>query len=864
MKFFNQFAAFGMAALLLASCAQETPWGVGNGRGGVKLRVEALGDVEAAVPAVRAITADIVTPPSDLFSVSMVKEGGGYSKTWTSINEFAKEESFPVGTYTLTASYGDDKSQGRVLTSDNGYEHAYYYGETEVKIVEGDTTQVRLTVGLMNAIVVVEYTDAFKNFFKDYKTIMSAGANTIDLGDHEAMSYVQPGDLNITISATQQNGQQITLTPAQFTIEPTHMYKLRYNIYGGEIGDTKLAIEFDDSLNEEPVVVNLSDALLNTRPPLVSTKGFEPGQQLATLSGTPYVGEAKFQVVADGGISRAVLTFTSDSYHPNYLTDNSVDLCDVSPENKALLEADGITAIGLFDAAKRGTMGELDLSGFFRKLPEGEHGVSFQVFDSYGQSNEPVGCSMSCIPVDMSATGGQAIFGERYADVLVSYNGPDPTVGSNNPFSFYVVGANGKESDECPILSMAQATRAWEAVDYIYRIQLPEIGLDSFDVNVKFNGASTDLVASYDFVYNDYQDNIVYDPMAKQVRFRTNFTDETKKRDYEDRLRVFVNGNEMSYTKDESINAYVIDGLDPATEYEVKTTVQVATPTLFGSTHTITTEAAAGVPNGDFSLTHETINASLLVGGPWRVTLFSSHSYNCPMLYNEPDNWASINAKTFHDTGEDNRNTWYMVASTFVESGNVTVRSVGYSHNGKPMDRTGGSAETTYHNTNTPSDDALIHAAGELFLGSYSYDGSNESRNYGYSFASRPKSFKFNYKYETVSEASGENGAMELELIASNGDVIASCSKDLTANSNMSEVQCDLLPNSSSYAFGKVPSQLRIRFVSSTSDNPGIHKPTGSELNDGHGLNNNDLGTNAAKALAVGNVLTVSNLRFEY
>lgn len=874
MKPINHYASCALVATLLVSCSAETPWGSNSGEGHLRLNVEPLGNVEAAVPAVRAVSTDIVTPPTSDFTVKMVKEGGGYSKSWSSIDEFSKEESFPVGNYTLSVAYGDDKSQGRVLANELGYEHAHYYGESTVAVKEGETTEVHVTATLQNAIVVIEYTESFKKYFSDYSTIVQpSGGEAINLGDNEAMNYVQPGDMNVTISATQPNGKQLTLNPATFTIEPAHMYMMRYNIYNGEIGDAVLSIEFDESLNEEPITVNLSEELDNTRAPQVTTIGFNPDAELASVPGDAYANDAKFSVVADGGISKAVLTIISDDAtvkYPFLSENNQIDLCSANAVQQSQLEEYGIKCIGFF--GNRDKMGEVDLAGFFDKLSKGKTTFSFQVTDQYTQTNEPVSFSMTAIPVEKSAICEEGYpFAENYVNLTVGYNGPEPTV--TGPFSFSILRSNGMPQEVEVASVEACAAPSTRSADYPvhyykYKLNLPEIDeirqKDTFNVSVLFNQKDP-MEVPVSVIYPAH--TMTYDAMATQLRWRVDFPGlagkenaETLKTAYMNRLRVFVDGTAQTSSYDSNIDAYVINGLTAAKQYNVQTSMQVAsTPSEYVTATNVTTETAAGVPNGDFSKTHETINRKLLVGGPWRVTLLSSHSYSCPMIYSEPDDWGSINPKTFYYTNDDNANTWYMVASTFSDDNTVVIRSVGYNHNGKAMDRTGSAAGTTYYNTNSPSDADLLHAAGELFLGSYSYNGS-EVANYGYSFTSRPKTFKFLYNYTTVSEAQNENGSVKLDLLTSNGDVIASYTETLSASSSMKEMEFEF----PAYPFAKIPSQLRIHFSSSTSDRPGIHIPTGSALNDGHGLNDDDLATNATKALAIGNVLTVSNLRFEY
>lgn len=860
MKIINQCAAFGLALTMLSSCSQDAPWSVNSGEGALRIKVEAVSNVEAAVPAVRAITTDVVTPPASQFEISMVKEGGGYEQTWSSIAEFEKETTFPVGNYILSAYYGDDSSQGTVASADLGYEYAQYYGETQVTIRENETTEVQLTVGLTNAIVVIEYTEAFKNYFKSYHTILyTAGeGDPLDIGSNEAMNYVQPGELGITIAAVQQNDKELTLSPGKFDIEANHMYKLRYNVYNGEIGDAVLAIEFDDSLNVEPITINLSEELEATRAPQVTTIGFEPSVDLVTLSGTPYLGDAKFSVVADGGIASAVLTINSksDTFKPSYLTNGTIDLCSAfAAENRAAMEADGIKIIGLQDENSK--MGELDLSGLFSKLAEDTHTFTLLVSDTYRQSNEPVTCTLTCLPTDMGVEGLDAMYGEGYADLRVRYNGPHPAL-HGNPFSFSVKTSTGEETCEIKTIKLeSESTRAdFPAEYYIYRVGLPFIETDSFDVNVFFNGTVAPCgPATVNFNFPNYNENMEYDAMATQLRFRTNFTDPYKKKLIEDRMRVFIGGEEKEATFDKNINAYVIEGLTPDQDYAVKTTLQAAdNPTDFGSQTSLKMEEALPVPNGDFSQTHETIHEKLQVGGKWQG--WGHYTTTCLMQYSEPSgDWASINSKTFY-LGSTSKNTWFMVASTFMQSdGEVLIRSVAYDHAGIEPKESGGAFSVTSYCTNYP-DRIANRVAGELFLGNYSFDGTDH-RNEGIDFGARPSKFVFNYKYQPYKS---DSGLVEVKIISSDGTVISSISKELEESNEMKEIAVDM----PLYEFGSKPSILCINFVSSTHVPVLTRENSEIDLSADSKAAGGDISTNSAHALSTGSELTVSNLRFNY
>ncbi len=84
---------------------------------------------------------------------------------------------------------------------------------------EGQTSEVQLQPSLANAVLVIEYTDAFKNYFPYYSTtVQTEGHDAVNLGNLDgAYNYVVPGNLDITIEAQLQNGNRVHLTPSKFS-----------------------------------------------------------------------------------------------------------------------------------------------------------------------------------------------------------------------------------------------------------------------------------------------------------------------------------------------------------------------------------------------------------------------------------------------------------------------------------------------------------------------------------------------------------------------------------------------------------------------------------------------------------------------
>ncbi len=220
-----------------------------------------------------------------------------------------------------------------------------------------------------------------------------------------------------------------------------------------------------------------------------------------------------------------------------------------------------------------------------------------------------------------------------------------------------------------------------------------------------------------------------------------------------------------------------------------------------------------------------------------------------------PDGWATINDLTCW-LGSNNKNTWFLVPSTYETEGKVRLLSVGYNHNGTTPPATSG----IYYCETPPSD--LKRAAGELFLGSYTFDG-NEKRVDGMDISSRPSYLQFDYSYTPEGD---DKGVCEIKLLDASGKTLVEKSMDLT-NTYLTVRDKVRIPLDS-YPFLSKATKIQICFKSSDSQTPPIHIPSGKELDEGRTWTNftssKALSANSYHALATGSVLEIDNVHLGY
>lgn len=898
MKFYKPILSIGITAILLTSCADESPWDApaSDGKGTIRVMLTADNGISSKLPKVKSVATDIVAPDASEFQLRLTNVSGTYAKTWNSIEDFEQEESFPAGNYTLEAFYGDESSQGVVKSGDKGTEHAYYYGKTETfRVSANQTTTVLVQTSLANAVVAIEYTDAFKNYFTDWSTVLNTrGEMPIEIGNEEALCYVVPGDVDVIISATQQNGKSLRISPAIFEAEPRHLYKIRYNIYNGEIGEVdKLEIVFDEGVDGTlPITIDLTDELLQGNGPVINTEGFDPSETLELLFGSPFEGQARFNVVSAEGISHATLTIKSDSFKPTFLTNGSVDLCNLSAEQKNSLASYGVKMLGFSDT--RNHLAYIDLSSMLSQLPEGLHEISLVVKDGAERVNDPVILNVSTSPVDCEIVGGKAIFGDGFADITVRYNGVvDPTQPGKNPFSFKV---DGDYSAQDVIIKSINGvdlvTRAYPSKEYVYRITIPEAYRDVYNVYLYYNGSEKAFrESSFEMTYPDY--SLEFDAYSSKilVRFK-DVTDPAKAKILNNRVRIFVDGTETKGLIDQNSGVISFNNLKSNTSYNFKSTLKASSEVNeFATDNNVETEDEAQLPNNNFAdFTSMNVN-SINVGGIFEVKwtaigrtyqIKSSIQRNVFDESSSEKGWATVNAKTYYEGAAD-KNTWYTEPSTFIEDGAAVLRTVGYSHTNSTSTLPVNSSSYTLINdksikycTSSPARSDFNVAAGELFLGSYSFTDGNEAKTPGITFNSRPSALKFNY---SLMPYNSEKGFVEIKVKDASGNVISSSREELDGTCEFDFNESTLgAPSATktvtlpSYIFGSRAASIEVSFKSSSSSSPEIYIPQDTELNEGvWNLSNSgsqpigiSISANAYHAYAKGSVLKISNVELVY
>ena len=870
MKHCKEAALVALFAVGLGSCSDDNPWRHADGQGGINLRLEASADVTDARPEVRGVPT-LTAPDPELFSIRLVNQDTQEEQTWTTLEEFRAESGFDVGSYTLTAYYGN--------VNECGFDKPYFAGTTDIHVYEARETSAEVTARLGNVMLSAEYTDAFKSYFRDYSlAVRTAGEARVDMGQSEDRpGFVAPGNVTVNLNVTHPSGKTLTLQPGSFAAQARHHYHLSFDVNTDPTGDAALVISFDDSLEEEDIHIPMSDELVNSPEPTVYAKGFESGVPVEVLAKNPSATPLQIHAVCKGGFSscRLVVAEEGGSYAPAF--GREVELVNADEALQEQLRNAGIDVQGLFKGTSD-NMAIVELTNLPEYLPEGKFNVSLEVTDVLGRTaNDAPVLNIQTFPVALDVVGGSAIYTfddtsssvtpHIPATVTVTYNGQRPL----GNITFKNQCKNGGYND-CEVVGVTESarTRNLESKEWIFNLKVCDVEHNPLGMQMFFKG---EKVKDFTIEVDEPDFTIEADAFATYTKLKVvpdaGFTDQLAT--IVNGLNLYLNGevgksitdeasatNPLSITRNPETGIVILNGLTPSTDYRIGFSVTTITANLPDAyCVSFRTEDDAQVSNGDFSQTSQLKIDNLQCGGTyygWPVTYTNKSSIDRQV----PDGWATINPKTANPKAK-NQNTWFVVPSTYVEDGRAVVRNVGFSSNGTTPARTGGAAGSTNYNTSAASFTDSEKVAGELFLGSYSYDIDNGStRTSGIPFASRPKSLSFDYTYTPEGT---DTGVVTVALLNAAGTKIAERTLDLKSQQT-AVTRTVTFPE---YAFGVKVAAIRVDFKSSKNVVAPIHIPSGSELNEGFGaVGNHTIGANQYHAVATGSVLTIDNVKLNY
>lgn len=318
----------------LASCTKDEPQSSIEGQINVRITADqTLSGEESSRSGEEASVPDI-----NDFGLTIESSDGKVFKSWENFSEF-RPVSVVVGTYAVTASYGDMEAEG--------FDAVSYQGSTNVEVRSEETAEASVTCVMNKAKVSIAYTDEFKSYFTSYSASISSsmGNQVLFSADESRGAYFVPGDLGVYLEVTRRGvSRKVTLNPKNFTAEVKHEYRLTMDV---DASAASLKIIFNDNPSSaQNVEINISDEALSAEPPAFTPYGFVSGNTLEVLEGADFSDRLEAYLNAPAGLAKCELV-TNSAFLKNQGWPESVDLMNLTEEQSQKMTALGLHTKGL-------------------------------------------------------------------------------------------------------------------------------------------------------------------------------------------------------------------------------------------------------------------------------------------------------------------------------------------------------------------------------------------------------------------------------------------------------------------------------------------------------------------------------------
>lgn len=748
---------YGLLSLLcagLVSCAKDEAQSSLKGRIDVRVNTD-----QSLSDDVSRAAGEVTEPDLKDFALTIASADGEVSNSWDSFEKF--EPVFvEVGTYTVTASYGEAESEG--------FDALSYLGSTNVEVRKDETAEAAVTCTINKAKVSVAYTDDFKKYFSSYSAYVSSskGNKVTYTADETRGAYFVPGDLSLFLELTRQGiSQKITLNPKNFTAEVKHEYRLTMDV---DASTASLNIIFNDNpASEENVSINISDEALNAAPPVFTPYGFKSGTPLEVLEGETVSDKLEAYLNAPAGLSKCELTTVSEALKAQGWPEK-VDLMKLTEEQSQKLTELGLSTRGL--GANHDKIALIDFRNVLSHLycvADGNdtHVFTLKATDALTKVSDdlvlnvttrnngfaitlpesvPYGVNTMTVSLNLEGDPSQVTFWYMFMNVWQEFTAEQVDIQPGAEPNKYAVTLT------YPMPLNYTDTNVKFKAEHRNKCFEGEVRVDDPELTLSLKNGDADVWATKAYL------QVTASAKSRASRTISSSTVEIQYKERED----WKAWPHQSY--DAETGLFLLTGLgEGATEIEgvpytlravYKRGGEVAS---FSQELGITTEPKAQVGNAGFEEWH----SEILKYSAWLSS--GEREWYLPWNTNESDVWWAVNSRTTMPSECAGGGYYeYKVFPTISWSSSnksqgeksiqIATIAVGYA---AIVD--GGS--TTPH-------------AGEIWIGTSNDSGGHASE--GHSFASRPNSMTFWYQYESFNDK--EKFYMQVVLKAADGTIVAS------------------------------------------------------------------------------------------
>ncbi len=334
-KYTTILTLFAIICILLSGCSKDNDYNTATtGKGSLNIKLTADDSTQNVITRAEETT----LPNVNDFTISVL-QGDEVKYSCDKFSQYSDEVLFPIGQYTLKASYGQLHNEG--------FNMPYFVGIQEFLIEDEKETNVEVTCYLTNVKVSATYTENFKKYFSDYSLkINSEGNSPILFGKGETRTcYFKPGKITLMLNLTKKDGgvqssyQPIVIDNAL----AQHHYKFNFDV---NAGSSTVNITFTDKTEIVTHTIDVSDGTMRTDPPFFILNGFTSNTVLDIKEGKEADNPLSVYLNARSGIEECILTTSSSSLiSQGWPAD--IDLANLSTDKLQLLQSFGLQLKGL-------------------------------------------------------------------------------------------------------------------------------------------------------------------------------------------------------------------------------------------------------------------------------------------------------------------------------------------------------------------------------------------------------------------------------------------------------------------------------------------------------------------------------------
>lgn len=238
------FTLASLVALSMVACTNEEPNGEANEKAAVVFDLTISNEVDAT----RA-NVSCTTPAAEDFNLTIEGVDYDYLGEFVNIAEFNENNYLHFGSYKATVVAGD--------LAEEGYDKATFMGDAEFTVAARKELNVEVTATIANALVKVETTENFNNYFVGGYALEleTVAGNKFDVSAQSEPLFIAPGAFTVNGTAVKQANQSgaegATITLPEYKMEVAEaqtLYTVKFDVK--DAGRATLEITLNETLVE--------------------------------------------------------------------------------------------------------------------------------------------------------------------------------------------------------------------------------------------------------------------------------------------------------------------------------------------------------------------------------------------------------------------------------------------------------------------------------------------------------------------------------------------------------------------------------------------------------------------------------------